>query len=235
MNNLETKVSDFAQAHPMMGVYVIENSVNGHKYIGSSVDCFRRFGRHMNAAIHGDLSSPIFYRAVNKYGVETFTHKIVEKVDDIFFLRAREQCWINREKPEYNISLNAWCSYPENISEVRSLGAKKAWARPDYREKAIKVRQGKTSNKGYKCTLEQIENRRKSGKQAFKGKKHTAESKYKMSISQKSLYENGYKNPITGPRPEKVKEKMRIASTKRWYNNEWLENFVRLHNRLPYD
>lgn len=47
---------------------------------------------------------------------------------------------------------------------ARSERAKKLWQDPDYREKAIAARKGKAYSKGYKCTPEQIENRRKAAR-----------------------------------------------------------------------
>jgi group I intron endonuclease len=46
----------------------------------------------------------------------------------------------------------------------RSQRTKALWANPEYRKKAVEVRLGKATNLGYKCTPEQVENRRKAAR-----------------------------------------------------------------------
>jgi len=48
--------------------------------------------------------------------------------------------------------------------QKRSDRTKLLWSNPEYRAKSIAVRQGQAYNKGYKCTTEQVENRKKAGR-----------------------------------------------------------------------
>ena len=52
----------------------------------------------------------------------------------------------------------------DTIRTMRSNNAKQLWEDPEYRAKATAARKGKAYNIGYKCTLEQIENRRRAGR-----------------------------------------------------------------------
>lgn len=55
-------------------------------------------------------------------------------------------------------------SMTEEECKKRSDRAKLLWSNPEYRERSIAVRKGHSWNKGYKCTPEQIENRRKAAR-----------------------------------------------------------------------
>jgi group I intron endonuclease len=46
----------------------------------------------------------------------------------------------------------------------KSERVKKLWENPEYRQKAIASRKGKAYNKGYKCTPDQIQNRKKAAR-----------------------------------------------------------------------
>lgn len=70
------------------------------------------------------------------------------------------------QDPDYK-AMNAAAikaSMNEEECAARAERSKKLWQDPDYREKAIAARKGKAYNKGYKCTPEQIENRRKAAR-----------------------------------------------------------------------
>jgi hypothetical protein len=54
--------------------------------------------------------------------------------------------------------------YSDIELKSRSERTKTLWANPEYRERAIAARKGKAYNKGYKCTPEQVENRKKAGR-----------------------------------------------------------------------
>ena len=63
------------------GIYKITNLVNGHYYIGQSVDIKARFREHRFAARHvehKDHSSPI-HRALCKYGCKNFSYEVLEE------------------------------------------------------------------------------------------------------------------------------------------------------------
>jgi group I intron endonuclease len=86
------------------GVYHIVNEVNGHSYVGSSVDIYTRWKKWKF-----DFKKPMRYNsilksAVQKYGIEHFTFIILEECEPIKeALEATEQYYIDTLKPEYNM------------------------------------------------------------------------------------------------------------------------------------
>ena len=61
----------------MIGIYKITNKINGHCYIGQSVDINRRWQSHRkNYGIESNIS---LYQAFNKYGLDNFSFEIVEE------------------------------------------------------------------------------------------------------------------------------------------------------------
>ena len=63
------------------GIYKITNKINGHCYIGQSVDIKARFRQHLFSAKHinnKDHSSPI-HLALSKYGKDEFDWEILEE------------------------------------------------------------------------------------------------------------------------------------------------------------
>lgn len=89
-----------------IGIYKIENKVNGKIYIGSSIDIKKRWIRHIWDLKKNKHHSIILQRAWNKYGEENFTFKILRKcnVDNILII---EQHYLNKYLPIYNICANA--------------------------------------------------------------------------------------------------------------------------------
>lgn len=56
--------------------------------------------------------------------------------------------------------------------QKRSIRTKNLWSDPEYRANAVASRKGKAYNKGYKCTPEQVENRRKAARISNTKRKH---------------------------------------------------------------
>ena len=52
----------------------------------------------------------------------------------------------------------------EEECAARTVRTSKLWARPEYRKRAVLARLGNTFAAGHKCTVEQIENRRRAGR-----------------------------------------------------------------------
>ena len=61
----------------MVGIYLIQNKINGHCYIGQSMDIARRWRSHRNA-MENKENTPL-YCAMRKYGVENFAFSILEE------------------------------------------------------------------------------------------------------------------------------------------------------------
>lgn len=103
------------------GVYLIVNLQNGKKYVGSSVNMYKRYIRHFWDLKNGKHRNTHLQRAYDKYGEENFTFVALcdcEKED----LRIFEQCMIRKLNPEYNIikvienHLSSW-SLGKKLSE----------------------------------------------------------------------------------------------------------------------
>lgn len=89
------------------GIYEIENIINGKKYIGSSKNINERWMHHRKNLKHNKHENSYLQRAYNKYGVQSFQFKIIEKVA-LNKLLEREQFWLDKyqtykRKNGYNI------------------------------------------------------------------------------------------------------------------------------------
>lgn len=88
------------------GVYEIVNIVNGHRYIGSSMEMDRRWRRHknyLNKSIHHCLH---LQNSWNKHGENVFIFRILLLCENFELLRY-EQFFLDTYKPEYNKAIFA--------------------------------------------------------------------------------------------------------------------------------
>ena len=150
------------------GVYLITNLINGHMYVGGSVDIMRRFRQHklgVDADIH-----PID-NAIKKYGVDNFSFQIITELPpDWKIIGEHEKYWIKfyntfKDPKHYNLTKggegkNGYIPSPETCKKMSE------------------------SLKGHDCSPE---TRRKIS-EAHKGKKRDDETKQKISETLKGLY-----------------------------------------------
>ena len=161
------------------GIYCIENIKNGKKYIGSSIDTKKRKNRHFSELKRGIHKNSKLQSSYKKHMVEDFIFYILELVEDKKKLIEREQYYIDKYKPQYNINLIA----------NSSLGVKRS------EETKEKVRQANLGLKHPEWRNE-IKSKAQGGDNHWtKKQSFSEESKKKMSDSQKKLFENGYKHP----------------------------------------
>lgn len=87
------------------GIYRLYNIITGKSYIGSSIDLSRRFSHYysivyMNNSLKN--SSSIIFSSLLKNGYANFSLDILEycKPDELY---SREQYYMDKLKPEYNI------------------------------------------------------------------------------------------------------------------------------------
>ena len=93
------------------GVYCLVNLINGHIYIGSSVNLAVRMSNYLNTTYlknRKNNNMPII-QALLKYGQENFTVLIVEYVD-IENLSVRETFYITHLLPYYNVLKQGYSS-----------------------------------------------------------------------------------------------------------------------------
>lgn len=84
-------------------VYKIQNKVNGNTYVGSALSEKQRRRRHFKDLRNGKHHCKPLQRAYAKYGKEFFVFEVLELVDDPKGLISREQYWIDKLNPKYNI------------------------------------------------------------------------------------------------------------------------------------
>ena len=77
-------------------MYVVRNLNDGKVYVGSSANVRDRWLKHRNSLKHGKHHCRHLQFAWNRDGAAAFAFEIVEQVEDMLFLEAREQFWIWR-------------------------------------------------------------------------------------------------------------------------------------------
>jgi group I intron endonuclease len=94
------------------GVYAIVNTINNHRYIGSSCDIIKRWQRHQEQLRNGNHHSRYLQRAWNLWGGENFEFLFLLQCDRKVRLE-REQEYMATHHPEYNMAVQAMGgSYP---------------------------------------------------------------------------------------------------------------------------
>ena len=89
------------------GVYLITNNINGHMYVGGSVDIQERFRQHKN---YNDAEYSAIDKAIKKYGVDNFSYQIVTELPpDWSIIGEHEKYWIKfyntfHDKKHYNLT-----------------------------------------------------------------------------------------------------------------------------------
>lgn len=76
------------------GIYMIENKVNGMRYVGQSNNITKRWTQHKCDLKAGRHDNEHLQHAFNKYGEKVFEFKILEYLPE-HFLDAGEVWWIN--------------------------------------------------------------------------------------------------------------------------------------------
>lgn len=86
-----------------MAIYMILNKINEDFYVGSSLNFNQRQIQHRWLLNSNRSTCSILQRAWNKYGKDSFEFKVIEEVDDDNILLRREQYYIDKLEPKYNI------------------------------------------------------------------------------------------------------------------------------------
>lgn len=174
------------------GIYCIKNLINGKVYIGSSCRIEHRHYSHFYLLKKKNHANHHLQKAFDKYGEPNFEFLIIESVE-IPKLIAREQYWI-----DYYDATNADKGYnirPRADGHLLSEETKKKLSlfhlgkktRPHSEETKRKIglsNMGKTHMIG--------------NQNPFFGKKHTKETKTRLSILAKKRLEDPTKNPMYG-------------------------------------
>lgn len=89
------------------GIYLITNKINGHMYVGGSINIKKRLNEHKRGS---DLENQAIDRAILKYGKENFTYQIITELPaDWKVIGKHEKYWINfyntfEDKNHYNLT-----------------------------------------------------------------------------------------------------------------------------------
>lgn len=89
------------------GIYSITNTVSGKRYIGSTIMLNQRIITHRRKLQTNKHGNGRLQAAWNKHGEAAFVFEVLEYVTDQHLLFAREQDWIDKLTPKYNIKLVA--------------------------------------------------------------------------------------------------------------------------------
>lgn len=141
LQNLKFDPSNFSLINKP-GVYLITNLNNGKKYVGSSAIMLRRLKEYLNPLYlerNLEKGNSKLLRALLKYGYSNFEFKVLEmfehpllptqkqgrqegkqmspKAELRMQLLAREQYFLDKIKPEYNINLKAGSNLGRSYSE----------------------------------------------------------------------------------------------------------------------
>ena len=183
------------------GIYIIFNKMNNNFYIGSAVNLIRRRYRHKTTLNRNRHINPHLQRAWNKYGEDNFFFTIWEECEPDQLL-IREQYWMDRLKPEYNICKIAGSCLGRKDTEatkkkksISRLGIKLSF---ETRKKMSVAATGRnhsvvTKNKmslSHKGHIVSLETREKlaigaMGNKHFLGRKHSLETKAKISATKR--------------------------------------------------
>ena len=154
------------------GIYCIQNTVDGKRYIGQSVNLRKRQHHHFSVLANNAHANAHLQHAFNKYGKDNFVWSVVEECDPRD-LNVFEEAWIEYHKTfldktrGYNLTAGGESSKP-------MLGRKHS---KETREKLCAARRRRT-----KVTVMSAEARARIGA-ALKGRTYTAATLEKMRVA----------------------------------------------------
>jgi len=171
----------------MSGVYVIENTINGQRYVGSSSNVYKRWNGHQYALQKGIHHSQHLQLSWNKYGKESFLFKPLLWCDEKSLFLYEQTC-IDVMRPEYNIAACAEASMRGVVfseEHKAKIGASCSIA-----------------HKGKHLT----EEHKRNISEANKGKLRTEETKRRMSEAQSGANNANYGKHLTVETKAKLSE-----------------------------
>ena len=182
------------------GIYQIINIATGKIYVGSSVDLYRRYYIHYGSLCKNKHENPKLQRAWNKYGEDVFDFYVIEFLPrNKELIRKREQFWINKLNPFYNIVRDVG----RPLSQPRSKSHRKNHSIAMRNSKRVQSSEYKKSqSEKMKSVWESPEYRK--GRQEYYS---TEEAQKRMSEQTKKIWQNpGYREKVHKPFMDKFRD-----------------------------
>lgn len=172
------------------GIYQITNKINGHCYIGQSINIQKRKSQHFSKLRKNIHGNDYLQRSFQKYGKDNFVFSVLLYCEP-FELTRYEQGLVDSRNPEYNIYKECVDS-PKGIK--RSKETKLKMSESQTGRKHTEETKLKMSESGKRRSVsEEIRKKiseSKTGKPSWnKGKKFSDEYKLKMSESCKLAWQ----------------------------------------------
>lgn len=165
----------------LCGIYSITHKVSGRKYIGSSVDIYKRFIQHKSDSKKRAFTC--FSRALLEYGLDAFEFSVVEECEPSQLLD-REKFYINlfntASEGGFNTRANPVAYYglrhsPATRERMRiaRTGLKRGPMPQAVKDKISAAHKGKKMSESFKMKL----------RESMTGKKASLETRLKMSAA----------------------------------------------------
>lgn len=203
----------------MIGIYKIQNLINGKIYIGQSVHIKTRFNQHKNEAKNGN-TRPL-YNAIRKYGVENFSFEVIEECSKEK-LNEREIYWIKKYDSfhnGYNLTPGGNEPYKVDIDLVYSL-----WDNGKSVKEIVEITKiSKSSVYNYLCDYKNYstsESNRRGGILAYKTAINNGNNGNKGSCDNNNLEVKIIQYSLTG---EYIKD---------WYSQKQIERELGIESDL---
>lgn len=187
---------------PTPGIYVIRNKANGKVYVGSSVNPKKRWREHRCNLRQGKHHAPLLQRAWNFRGEDGFHFVVIENLSSKAEMRDREQYWMEElyayGSMGYNASPVAFRPSPETVAKGVKASAELRRGKSHSAESNLRrslSQRGKPKGHGAKISATKkalgqgfTDVARANALAANVGKKHSAETRAKMSASHKARF-----------------------------------------------
>lgn len=158
-----------------IGIYKIENLVNGKIYVGQSIDIERRWKQHSQELRSNRHFNYHLQNSWNKHGGDNFLFDILDECSEEN-LNSKESCWINKldslnKNKGYNMT--DICGVTKQTQEVRDKISKARIGMKfsdEHRENIRQARLGTKSSEATKAKLSEIHKNQPIGEEAYASK-----------------------------------------------------------------
>ena len=206
------------------GIYQIKSRISGKRYVGSSVNIYKRWSAHRSILKSRQHHSEILQRAWDKYGEENIEFSILLTCPEKDLLKY-EQAYLDRGNCDYNIAKDAAApmlgkkfteEHKRNISKGQ-IGRKVS---EETRRKISEAHKGMKCSEETRRKMSEVkmgENNARYGIKAspetllkmsevHKGKRHSEETKAKMSETKTGKNNPNYGKAMSIEQRKKISE-----------------------------